>query len=173
MITSEDLARTYGMMIVEEVQVLKECVDMLPEKPIIVNIGAGVGTSAAAILETRPNAFIFSVDKDRAPEEQVNLVKCGLNPHRCVRLLGRSQAIGLHFPIAIDLLFVDGAHYDEAVKNDILMWLPKVADGGIAVFHDYKHPNVPGLTTIVDEAMSKYPVIGQHRFLIAYKIDAK
>lgn len=40
------------------------------------------------------------------------------------------------FTESIGLIFIDGAHEYEPVKQDFLEWEPKVLDGGIIAFHD-------------------------------------
>jgi predicted O-methyltransferase YrrM len=158
------------MMIPDEVAVLKRCAALLPDQPVIVNIGAGFGTSSAALLEVRPNAYLYSVDKHPRPEETENLQSCGLNLSRFIKIQGISWIVADDFPGTIDCLFVDGDHSNRAVVMDINAWIPKVVDGGIVAFHDYEHPNVPGLTKVVNQAMKKHEVIGKHRFLIVYKL---
>ena len=167
-LTSKDLADKYGMMDRGEVELLKKCAEQLREDPIVVNIGAGFGTSSAAILEARPNALIFSIDKDPQPQERENLVKCGLDFTRCIRILGLSWEVGIHFPFGVDLIFVDGSHEKSSIHKDVVTWLPKVSSDGIILFHDYNHPRAPGVTKIVDRVMADYKVIGAERFLIAY-----
>jgi predicted O-methyltransferase YrrM len=38
---------------------------------------------------------------------------------------------------SIDVVYIDGAHDYEAVKEDIALWFPKVKDGGVLCGHDY------------------------------------
>lgn len=166
---SYDIAQK-GMMSTAEIDLLKYCVSQLGPTPVIANIGAGVGTSAVAMLEARPESIIFSFDIKPIPEERENVIKAGFDPARVVRVLGNSWEKGYHFPIQFDLSFIDGAHYDLAVIKDIETFLPKTKAGGYILFHDYNHRNVPGLTKIVDEKMRGYKVIGTRRYLIAFQV---
>lgn len=50
----------------------------------------------------------------------------------------------------IRLLFIDGCHYYEAVRQDFLAWSPFVQSGGIVVFHDYL-PKWEGVIRFYDE----------------------
>lgn len=38
---------------------------------------------------------------------------------------------------SIDLIYIDGDHSYESVKNDILNWIPKLKFGGVMSGHDY------------------------------------
>ena len=37
---------------------------------------------------------------------------------------------------SLDLVFIDGDHEHDAVRNDMLAWLPKVRRGGIICGHE-------------------------------------
>ena len=43
---------------------------------------------------------------------------------------------------SIDMLFIDGNHTYEALKQDIKLWLPKVKKGGVISGHDYEWESV-------------------------------
>lgn len=110
-------------------------VEDLPPNPVIVNIGAWHGTSTVAMLETRPDAFIFSVDVKPWPLERENLIKYGLDHRRVVRILGNSAEID--WPFDIDAIYIDGDHREAGIKADCEAWLHKVKPGGMIMFHDY------------------------------------
>lgn len=50
----------------------------------------------------------------------------------------------------LDLVFVDGAHDEHSVANDIAAWWPKVKAGGTLAGHDYDTKIWPGVCTAVD-----------------------
>lgn len=166
---AHDLAATYHMLSVDEVDLIQECVKSLPPNIIAVNIGANIGTSTCAILEANPVAKVYSIDRKEYPEERRNLIACGLNPDAVVRILGDSRRI--QFTEPIDLVFVDGGHDDETVNSDIDKFKPLCRH--IMLFHDYDHPNYRGtnthLTQIVDRRMADWERIGQARYLVAFR----
>lgn len=129
-----------------EVECLKGLCKELPRNPVIVQIGAERGVSTLAMLEERPDAFIFSIDVGVREEEYANLKKAELTWQRVVRGLGTSQSIGMYWPDGwrCHLLYVDGDHRRPGIDTDVRLWMPKVADGGIAAFHDYIHPDDRG-----------------------------
>lgn len=53
---------------------------------------------------------------------------------------------------SLDLVFIDGNHDYEYVKEDIACWLPKVRPGGILAGHDLDWKDAPGVRRAVQEA---------------------
>ena len=147
----------------QDVETLHRLAGMLPLGAVVVNIGAGLGTSALAMLEVRNDLFILSIDIKACRQEQVHLRKAGLyGLHRVVRLLGKSHEIGEHWPWLVDMVFVDGGHDYESVRLDIEAWVPKVRPGGIVAFHDYgpggKY-DIKAIKDVVDAMMAGHEVI--------------
>lgn len=126
-------------MTANEAIALADCVKLLPDNPVIVQIGAYIGVSTLAMLESRPDAYIFSIDVKPWLQERVNIVEAGLDVRRVARVLGDASQID--WPHKIDMLFVDGNHFYEAVKADCEAWLDKV--NGLIVFHDYIPTGAP------------------------------
>lgn len=164
-------AGTYRDGTEAEVRALHRLVSYLSQNPIIINIGAGDrAISTLAMLEKRPDAFIFSVDTKVKGNEEIYLRKAGLDSARVVRALGRSQDIGLHWPLDPDLVYVDGDHSYGGVRGDIGVWLPRVKPKGIIAFHDYvdlkERPTPAGKA--IDELMVGYEVILRADRIIAF-----
>ena len=77
---TKTIASKYNMLSFSEVELIQKCVFQLQEEPLVINIGANVGTSTIAILEIRPKAYIFSIDVKPCPEEATNIMACNLSP---------------------------------------------------------------------------------------------
>ena len=136
-------------MSIVEVETLQEIIKSIDHSPLVViQVGAERGVSTMAILEARPDAFIFSIDIGERPEElaNVNFNELNLEPAKVVRGLGRSQEIGLYWPLGweADLVFIDGDHRYDGVHADIQIWSKSVKLDGMLLLHDYIHPRDRG-----------------------------
>jgi len=61
-------------------------------------------------------------------------------------------------PDKLDLVFIDGDHSYEAVKEDISLWSKKVRPGGILSGHDYDEVLFPQIVKAVDESLQNVRV---------------
>ncbi len=70
-----------------------------------------------------------------------------------------------------DLVFIDGNHDYEFVKEDIELWLPKIRNGGILAGHDYHivGDDFPGVKRAVDESFGDDVVFGKNYVWLHFK----
>lgn len=160
---SRYLSAWQGLLKLPEIEMLEHFVAtykrVKPAKEdiIVVNIGAGAGTSTCVFLETRPDTLVFSVDINATHDEAITnehlrLAETGLDRDgRVIRIWGDSKIVGKRFPVPIDILLIDGDHSINGLKGDIDMWYNKVINKGLVVFHDYDFHYWPDVTGVVDK----------------------
>ena len=91
-----------------------------------------------------------------------NLRMTGLDDY-VVPIVKTSVEAAVNWDTPIRLLWIDGAHDFENVKNDFLLWEKHLIDGGIVAFHDSYCIFWPDVGKVVNEYIfrsEKYSVIG-------------
>jgi predicted O-methyltransferase YrrM len=143
--TSEEWSEAFGFLYPGEVAGLKELARGLPPTPVVVNVGAGVGTSGLAFLESREDLLLFTVDIEGGisptgglGNERFAFEKADIDPDRYKQL--RSDSINMAKVWSygqVDLVFIDGEHSHEYVAVEGPLWYKHVKPGGVIAFHDY------------------------------------
>lgn len=144
-----------GYLFEEEVVLLQGFTDKLPEEAIIVNIGAGGGTSGLLFAERLgKKRVLYTVDiQDESSPfgclegERAVFKSAGLDrlwEKQWFQIHGNSRDVGemwtLHVdPLHsyVDFLFIDGDHSYEGCAGDIIAWTPNMKVGGFVAVHDY------------------------------------
>lgn len=151
MTLAHDMAASRAFLLADDVDAIIELVRALPERPVtVVDIGAGAGTTALAVLETRnDNITVFTIDVDF---ENLNWARLALGN---AGLLGNWIPVyrpsGKRFLDRVDLLLVDGDHTFEGVKADLDAWLPVVPVRGMVWLDDY-FGEYPGVANAIEWA---------------------
>lgn len=81
----------------------------------------------------------------------------GPNESRVALRNETSEAAAAVDPGGYDLVFIDALHDEEAVAQDIRLWLPKVRPGGFLTGHDYQHKH-PGVMRAVASHFNLFDV---------------
>jgi len=180
-LTSKELSAShnYQYLDLECIEGLRNLARELPDDPIVINLGAGFGTSALALLESRDDLRLVTVDCQEEPTEIGSLkderdsVKAAefLGDSRYEQMQGYSAEIGKSWDRGlVDMVFVDASHSYEACKEDALAWLPRIKENGIIAFHDYWDRWNYGVIEAVDEVMAGYERIMIVSCLIAFEV---
>ena len=146
----------------------------------MIEIGVGNGLNAKKILDTIIPAYPFvyyGIDPYKVYDEysedingsqiritnNYNAAENNLRSYsnvRFVNFLMTSAAASLKFTkFNIDLVFIDGNHSYEYVKNDLERYYKCVRNNGVIAVHDYGHLNFPGVKKAVDEFVEKNGII--------------
>ena len=148
---SLSLQAAFKYLFIEEVHALKELAQSLPANPVVVNIGAGAGTSSLALAESRDDIKINSFDIQLLDSplgcldaEKRMLQQAGLD-WKLNQFVGDSKewgkqwnwAISVKKAESVDMVFIDADHSYNGCKGDILSWLPNIKPGGIMAVHDF------------------------------------
>lgn len=123
----------------------------------IVEIGCAYGGSSLLLLmHKQPAARVVSIDpfiKDSMGDFQATEELCRSHVLAALRTIGLGER-GQQWTLVprysydyvrewqgqIDVLFIDGDHRYEAVKQDFEQWVPFVSKGGVIFFHDSRRP---------------------------------
>jgi predicted O-methyltransferase YrrM len=119
-----------------------------PQDHNIVEIGAWKGKSSSFLAEgslAGKCAKIYSVDPHQWSDDilventfqyWISLMKKQGYSKIIQNVREYSSKATKCIPDNIYLLFIDGDHSSKSVREDILLWCPKVVDGGYILFHD-------------------------------------
>jgi SAM-dependent methyltransferase/predicted O-methyltransferase YrrM len=149
-----------GMSAAHECRLLAYLAAQAPAAGAIVEIGAWKGKSTAWLVEgacrrSQP-AEVFSIDPhERDSWEEFNntvqrfdLARRGLTVQRLL-----SHDVGRTWNRPIGMLWIDGSHQYEAVRQDIDDFVPHVVPGGWVVFDDAAGGKFPGVERAIAERM--------------------
>ncbi len=173
------LARTLGYLSEDEVLFLRKLARSINKKrPLIVNVGAGAGTSGVALREARPDAALLTVDV--SPGGPLGGLEGERNAFDLAELryprqvLGDSKEVGKSWDQKvdekIDMLFIDGDHSEEGIRGDLEAWIPHMKDEGIVAVHDYRDSKWPMVKPVTDGLMKDHELIDIEDSTIAFRI---
>ncbi len=137
----ELIADIPGWLTDEEGEALYDLAKRCTGKGVIVEIGSWKGKSTTCLgLGSRAgkNVRIFAVDPHadyRFGEFKENIDRAGI-ADLVTPIQSLSQEAAPDFDEPIELLFIDGSHEYEDVREDFEKWVPKVVEGGFVAVHD-------------------------------------
>lgn len=140
---SEGMNRQYAIP-PEQQKVICEYAMKLGVGAEILEIGIAHGTTATILIAAgKGRGFHYSGIDNFSLGSTYEEVKGALDklgePYDI--LVGKSSDTPWNKPI--DLLIIDGGHYEEPVKADCEKYIPFVKPGGVVMFHDWDEPYNP------------------------------
>lgn len=103
------------------------------------------------------------------PENPFQFFMDAMKPvaNRFVPIVGNCQeSVKTFDDKTVSFAFIDADHGYDAVKRDIMDWLPKIKPGGILAGHDYTDPNFPGVRQAVDELLPEFTIFNPSSWVL-------
>jgi len=162
-----------------------------PDHGVIVEIGSFQGRSTIVLASAAPpDVVVIAIDphagNDRGPQEidgfedaaaddhatfVANLERAGV-AERVRHLRMFSDAALGEVTVAIDVLYIDGAHRYAPARADIRDWGARVSDGGTMLVHD-SFSSLGVTIAILRELLvgSRFRYVGRSRSMTIYRAD--
>lgn len=142
-------------------------------------IGVYLGETSAEVLKALPQLRLLMIDSFADAEiqkvsrhirltgeqaKQQAIARTAFASERRAIIESSSNAASrMELDRSLDFVFIDADHSYEAVKQDIALWWPKVALGGLLCGHDYNSRlerkdklHIAGVKVAVDEFVEKH-----------------
>jgi predicted O-methyltransferase YrrM len=135
---------------------LSELLALARDRTAVVELGTGTAWSAIALALGDRARRVVSYDPCVRPEREAYLDLAGPSVRERIDLRAEPDS---HGPRAgeprVQLLFIDSSHERESVTTAFRVWQDALAPGALVVFHDYRHPDYPGVRqAVVDLGLS-------------------
>jgi predicted O-methyltransferase YrrM len=183
--SAKELSNSFGLLTLAEVELIDQLVKTLPKDPLIINLGAGVGTSAMTILEARDDAFVVTVDRECGEhplgglQNEHHIIRAAKWLHRRVGICSESATVGKNWwrykeeswwRRKVDMVIHDATHEYDPVTAEIKAWLPRVRAKGIIMAHDYSENDWTEVIKAVDILLRpQFKFIDRADMLIAFR----
>lgn len=122
----------------------------------VVELGTGTAWSAIALALDDPRRQVVTYDPCVRQEREAYLDLAGPSVRARIDLRAEPDSRGPRDgEPSVEMLFIDSLHEREAVLAAFGAWRDALAPGAVVAFHDYGHPDYPGVReAIVDLALS-------------------
>ena len=172
---SHVISKSWGYLRIGEIKALKKVVSTLPKNPLIINLGAGFGTSSLGMAEERQDSTIHTWDlRASSPlgglENERNAFARADLPHPIQHLQDTSEGGREWDGKKVHLVFVDAGHKRPEITADIEAWLPHIRKRGIIAFHDYGSRHHGDVKKVIDEMFDYDEALVHEDTLIAFRV---
>jgi Methyltransferase domain len=118
----------------------------------VVELGTATAWTTAALALADPQRHVISYDPVVHAHRDAYVALAGDDVRGRIELRAQTEGAG---PQAgdppVQLLFVDSTHDRESVLRTVPVWRDALAVGAVVAFHDYDHPDFPGVREAIEE----------------------
>jgi predicted O-methyltransferase YrrM len=115
----------------------------------MVELGTAAGWTAISLALAHPRLAVTTYDPVVHEHRDRYLGLAGEGARARIEFVRAPGSQGPGRPGAVGLLFIDSTHEQEATVAEFEAWQPHLAPGAAVAFHDYGHPDFPGVRSAV------------------------
>lgn len=117
----------------------------------VVELGTGPAWTTIALALADPGRRVVSYDPvvHEHREHYLALVEPGVRER--IRFVQAPGCEPLAEPAAVDMVFVDSTHERAGTLAEFGAWRSRLRPGAVIAFHDYGHPDFPGVAEAIAE----------------------
>jgi predicted O-methyltransferase YrrM len=131
---------------------LAELLELAAGRRAVVELGTGTAWSAIALALDDQARSVISYDPSVRVEREGYLELAGGEVRERIELRAEPDSAGPHpGDQPVEFLFIDSLHEREPAKAAFLAWRQALAPSAVVVFHDYGHPDYPGVAEAVSD----------------------
>jgi predicted O-methyltransferase YrrM len=126
----------------------------------VAELGTGTAWTTIALALADPRRRVVSYDPEAHPQRDRYLALVDDGTRARIDLRAGLGQDARPEPGSVDFLFVDCAHDRVSTRDSFRAWKPAIVPGGVVAFHDYDHPEFPGVRDAVEELQLRGEVRG-------------
>lgn len=139
---------------------LRQLLDLADGHDTVAELGTGTAWTAIALALADSGRRVITYDPIVRPEREryLTLVRPGVRERiDCVPQAGEAAT---PTPGSVGLVFVDSAHDRASTVATVHAWRPALTPGGVMAFHDFDHPDWPGVREATETLGLRGDVVG-------------
>jgi predicted O-methyltransferase YrrM len=138
----------------------RQLLDLARGRRSVVELGTGTAWTTVAFALADPGRRVVSYDPAAHPQRERYLALAGSEARARIKLRQALGQTAAPQPGTVDFLFIDCAHDRVSTADSFRAWEPAIVPGGVVAFHDYDHPEFPGVRDAVEELQLRGEVRG-------------
>jgi hypothetical protein len=117
----------------------------------VVELGTGTAWTTIALVLADRGRRVVSYDPEAHAQRERYLALVDAGTRARIELHQQLGQEARPRPGSVEFLFIDCAHDRVSTADSFRAWEPAIVPGGVVAFHDYDHPEFPGVREAVDE----------------------
>jgi predicted O-methyltransferase YrrM len=117
----------------------------------VVELGTGTAWTTIALALADRGRRVVSYDPEAHAQREHYLALIDVGTRARIELRRQLGQEATPAPDSVDFLFIDCAHDRVSTADSFRTWEGAIVPGGVVAFHDYDHPEFPGVREAVEE----------------------